>query len=183
MRHLGTQTVETERLILRRFTMEDVRAMFGNWASDDDVTRYLTWPTHTDTSVTEMILGHWVESYANDDFYNWAIELKSIGQPVGSISVVRIREHVSCAEVGYCMGKAWWHQGIMSEALKAVMDYLFDRVGMNRVQAKHAVDNPHSGGVMKKCGMTYEGTLRQYTRCNQGITDIEMYAMVASDRQ
>lgn len=183
MQHLGTQTIETERLILRRFTMDDVQTMFDNWASDDDVTRYVTWPTHTDTSVTEMIVRHWVDSYANDDFYNWAIELKSIGQVVGNIAVVRIRDHARSAEIGYCLGKAWWHQGIMSEALKAIMAYLFDRVGMNRVQAKHAVENPHSGGVMKKCGMTYEGTLRQYGWCNQGIVDLKMYAMVASDRK
>ena len=183
MQHLGTQTIETERLILRRFTMDDVQNMFDNWASDDDVTRYVTWPTHTDTSVTEMIVGHWVESYQKDDFYNWAIELKSIGQVVGNIAVVRIRELAQSAEIGYCLGKAWWHQGIMSEALKAVMDYLFDRVGMNRVEARHAVENPHSGGVMEKCGMTYEGTLRQYGWCNQGIVDLKMYAMVASDRK
>ena len=183
MQHLGTQTIETERLVLRRFSMEDAQTMYDNWASDDDVTRYLTWPTHTDSSVTEMVLWNWVDSYANDDFYNWAIQLKSDGQVVGSIAVVQIREHVSCAEIGYCMGKAWWHQGIMSEALSAVMDYLFDRVGMNRIQAKHAVDNPNSGGVMKKCGMTCEGTLRQYGWCNQGIVDLKIYAMIASDRK
>jgi ribosomal-protein-alanine N-acetyltransferase len=183
MQHLGTQTIETERLILRRFTMEDVQAMYDNWASDDDVTRYLTWPTHSDLSITEMVLKSWVDSYAGDDFYNWAIELKSLGQPIGNIAVVRIREHVSSAEIGYCMGKTWWHQGIMSEALTAVMDYLFDRVGMNRVQAEHAVDNPNSGGVMLKCGMTCEGTLRQYGRCNQGIVDLKIYSMIASDRK
>ena len=107
MQHLGTQTIETERLILRRFTMDDVQTMFDNWASDDDVTRYVTWPTHTDTSVTEMIVRHWVDSSANDDFYNWAIELKSIGQVVGNIAVVRIRELARSAEIGYCLGKAW----------------------------------------------------------------------------
>ena len=79
MQHLGTQTIETERLVLRRFSMEDAQTMYDNWASDDDVTRYLTWPTHTDSSVTEMVLGNWVDSYANDDFYNWAIQLKSDG--------------------------------------------------------------------------------------------------------
>ena len=182
MQHLGTQTIETERLVMRRFSMEDAQTMYDNWASDDDVTRYLTWPTHTDSSVTEMVLANWVDSYANDDFYNWAIQLKSDGQVVGSIAVVQIREHVSCAEIGYCMGKAWWHQGIMSEALSAVMDYLFDRVGMNRIQAKHAVDNPNSGGVMKKCGMKYEGTLRQADRNNQGICDACYYGILASER-
>ena len=183
MQHIGTQTIKTQRLILRRFTMEDAQAMYRNWASDEDVTRYLTWPTHTDPGVTEMVVGNWVDSYGADDFYNWAIVPKSLGQPIGNISVVRLREDAGRAEIGYCMGKPWWHQGIMSEALTAVMDYLFDRVGMNRIEAKHAVDNPHSGGVMKKCGMICEGTLRQYGRCNQGIVDLKIYSMIASDRK
>lgn len=60
MTHIGTQYIETDRLILRRFEQSDARAMYDNWASDDEVTKYLTWPTHTDVTVTERILGEWV---------------------------------------------------------------------------------------------------------------------------
>lgn len=181
MKHLGTKTIETERLILRRFTMEDAQAMFDNWASDDNVTRYLTWPTHTSIDVTRMVLENWVTSYEKDDFYNWAIELKALGQPVGNISVVRSSEHSRRVEVGYCMGKAWWHQGIMSEALQAVIGFLITEVGVNRVEARHAMENPRSGGVMKKCGMTYEGTLRQGGWCNAGFADLAIYSILANE--
>ena len=69
----------------------------------------------------------------------------------------------------------------MSEALTAVMQFLFKNVGMNRIEAKHDINNPHSGGVMKKCGMKYEGTSRASDRNNQGICDIARYAILRDD--
>ncbi|MBE6923881.1 MAG: GNAT family N-acetyltransferase [Ruminococcaceae bacterium] len=180
MKHQGTQTLQTERLVLRRFTVEDAPVVFRNWTGDDEVTRYLSWPTHTSEGITRMVLEDWVRSYEKPDFYTWAIEFE--GEPVGSISVVELRENVQAAEIGYCIGKRWWHQGITSEALKAVMDFLFEQVGFNRISARHDSRNPNSGGVMKKCGMTLEGIHRQSDCNNQGICDTCVYAILASER-
>jgi ribosomal-protein-alanine N-acetyltransferase len=69
----------------------------------------------------------------------------------------------------------------MSEALKAVMDFFFDEVGMRRIETRHDPRNPHSGGVMRKCGMTYEGTLRQSDWNNQGICDACWYGILAEE--
>ena len=63
------------------------------------------------------------------------------------------------------------------------MEYLFDEVGMNRIEAKHDVHNPHSGNVMKKCGMAYEGIARSGDRNNRGICDTATYAILRSDRK
>jgi len=182
MKHLGTVTIETLRLILRRFTLEDAQAMCDNWASDPDVTKYLTWPTHQNVDVSRSVLAAWVVEYEKRDYYQWAIELKELGQPIGSIAVVELKEGVSAAHIGYCIGRNWWHQGIMSEALQAVIDFLFDEVGVNRVESRHDPNNPNSGKVMKKCGMQYEGTLRQSDRNNQGICDACWYGLLASER-
>ena len=115
MNHIGTQYIETERLILRRFEPSDAPAMFDNWASDGEVTKFLTWPTHADVSVTEGILSEWVPQYEDPAFYNWAIVLKENGpQPVGNISVVRWEQAGRVPIVGYCLVRLWWHQGIMS---------------------------------------------------------------------
>ena len=65
-------------------------------------------------------------------------------------------------EVGYCIGHDFWNKGITSEALSAVIQFLFEEVGLHRIMAKHDVENPASGEVMKKCGMTYEGRLKEY---------------------
>lgn len=179
--HKGTQTIETARLLLRQFRMDDVQPMFDNWASDPEVTKFLTWPVHTSVEISRMVLEDWVKSYESKEYYQWAIELKETSAPIGSISVVRQNGRIEEAEIGYCIGKSWWHQGIMSEALSAVINYLFMEIGMNRVAARHDPNNPHSGGVMKKCGMKYEGTTRQSDRNNQGICDAAHYAILRSN--
>ena len=178
--HKGTQTITTERLVLRRFRQEDADAMFHNWASDDEVTRYMTWPSHTELAISQWVVNDWVASYEKADYYQWAIEFD--GQAIGSIAVVDHRDDIARATVGYCIGKPWWYKGIMPEALKAVMNYLFDEVGMNRVEACHDPNNPNSGKVMARCGMKYEGMHRQSGRNNQGVCDEVFYALLKSER-
>lgn len=184
LNHKGTQTIETRRLILRRFTMDDAESMFRNWASDDAVTKHMTWPTHTSMEVTKEVLTLWTTSYAKPDFYSWAIVLKENGpEPIGSISAVHVRENTLCVTVGYCMSRAHWGKGIMTEALTALIGFFFDQVGCNRVEADHDPNNPASGRVMAKSGMTYEGTMRQAGRSNQGIIDVSRWAILKSDLQ
>lgn len=180
--HKGTRQIETPRLILRQAVREDAEPMFRNWASDPEVTKFLTWPPHAGIDVTRMVLADWTAQYQQNNYYQWMIVLKLIDEPIGSISVVRQNERVAEAEIGYCLGSQWWHQGIMSEALAAVMDYLFTEVGMNRIAARHDPRNPHSGGVMRKCGMRYEGTSRSSDKNNQGICDAAQYAILRGDR-
>ena len=176
MKHLGTKEIRTERLKLRRFRMDDVQPMYDNWASDPEVTRFLTWPTHSSPEITRMVLDSWVSGYEREDHYHWAIEFG--GEPIGSISVVSHNDDAMLVHIGYCIGKRWWHMGITSEALKAIIRFFFEEVGVNRIEARHDANNPNSGGVMKKCGMTYEGTLRQSDRNNQGICDEVWYGLL-----
>ena len=159
-------------MILRRYVNADAAAMYKNWASDQEVTRFLTWPTHPNQEVSGRVIEDWVNQYSDDSYYHWAIILKDNGEePIGDIAVVSLKENVSMAHVGYCIGRNWWHQGITSEALKAVMEFLFDVVAVNRIEARHDPRNPNSGGVMEKCGMKYEGTLHSSDWNNQGICD------------
>ena len=181
--HRGTQKIETERLVLRRFTTEDVQAMYDNWASDPEVTKYLTWPTHGSVDVSAWVLADWVEHYANENHYTWAIVLKENGDvPIGSISAEIREDKIDKAHIGYCIGKRWWHSGITSEALRAVIGFLFDEVGVQRIDARHDVNNPNSGAVMRKCGMKYEGTMRRSDWNNQGICDACWYAILNDER-
>ena len=182
MNHCGTRMIETKRLLLRKFVIEDADAMFRNWASDKEVTKFLTWTVYTSLDAAIHILNEWTTSYEKPDFYQWAIVPKDVNEPIGSISVVSTNEKTQMAEIGYCIGRLWWNQGITSEALRAVIDFMFDQVGANRIQAKHDVNNPHSGLVMKKCGMKYEGTLRSAAVNNQGVCDVSIYALLKSDR-
>ena len=183
MEKTGTKTLETRRLILRPFTTDDAEDMFANWASDPEVTKYLTWPAHPSAAVTRMLLGDWVSHYADGAFFQWAIVWKETGSVIGSIGVVSLQEEAETAEIGYCLGRAFWGRGIMPEALRAVIDYLFDTVGLRRITAGHDVNNPNSGRVMEKAGMKPEGVLRGGGRNNQGICDSAIYAILRSDRE
>lgn len=182
MNHKGTRELTTERLTLRRFRIEDAEAMFRNWASDDEVTRYLTWPSHENVETTEALLQSWAKGYEEETRYLWAIVPKGgKDEPIGSISVVSCTEKTNALGIGYCMGKAYWYQGIMAEALKSVIAYLFEEVGANRIEASHDVNNPNSGRVMVKAGMTREGVLRQAGRNQQGICDMAYYSILREE--
>lgn len=179
MEHKGTKYLESERLVLRPFTLEDAEAMYRNWASDCEVTRYLMWPAHESVSVSREVLQEWTDHYKDESFYQWAIVLE---EPIGSISVVnQIDDKIKMAHIGYCIGKKWWHQGITSEAFGRVMVYLFEEVGIHKIEARHDPRNPRSGSVMKKCGLKYEGTLRQSDWNNQGICDASYYGLLADE--
>lgn len=181
MNKAGTQVIETERLILRPFQIEDAEDMFNNWASDPEVTRYLTWPVHSSVEVTRTLLTDWVSHYTDGGYFNWVMELKETGKAIGNISVVKLNENTEAADMGYCMSRAYWGQGLMPEALEAVMTYLFDVVGLNRIAACHDVNNPKSGRVMDKAGMKHEGILRAAGKNNQGICDEAWYAKIRED--
>lgn len=181
MEHRGTKKLETARLVLRPFVKEDAPAMYRNWASDPEVTKFLSWPTYKTVDTAYEILNIWVPQYRDDTFYQWAIELKEIGEVIGSISVVNFDERVDMAEIGFCIGRSWWGQGIMTEAFQAVIDFLFGEVGVLRIEAGHDPNNPTSGAVQRKCGLTYEGTLRRSIRSNQGITDKTVMAILKEE--
>jgi len=179
--HKGTVTLETERLILRQFVKSDAEAMFRNWVNDAEVTKYLTWQPHGSIDVTRKISISDISKYEDLSRYQWAVVSKSLNEPIGGINVVKIDETCNCFEIAYRIGKAWWHQGFASEALSSVIKFLFEQVGANRIAAAHDTRNPNSGKVMLKCGMSYEGTLRQSGYNNQGVYDAACYAILAED--
>ena len=182
MNHMGTVSIETKRLLLRQFTERDGMAAFKNWTSDDKVTEFLRWPAHKSIDITERILKEWISSYRNKDFYQWAIVLKEFGdEPIGTISVVDRNERVNSVHIGYCIGSKWWNQGITSEAFSGIIPFLFNEVKVNRIESQHDPNNLNSGKVMLKCGLKYEGTLRQADFNNKGIVDASMYSLLASE--
>lgn len=181
MEHRGTKVIETERLTLRPFRKEDAEDMYRNWASDPEVTKFLTWPAHGDVSVSGRVLEDWISGYKELSRYHWAIELKEIHEPIGSISATETNDKTESATVGYCIGRRFWGQGITAEALGAVIAFFFDQVGMNCVNACHDPRNPNSGKVMRKCGMTLEGTWRARGVNNQGRCDETWYSILKEE--
>ncbi len=181
MRQIGSCTLETRRLRLRPLRMEDAEAMYLNWARDPAVTRFLTWAPHQNADQTRAYLAFCQEQYRNPAVFHWGIVLKDTDTLAGTIGAVRTDEETGTAEIGYALGRAWWGQGIMTEALREVIRFFFMDAGACRVTANHDIHNPASGRVMQKAGMRYEGTLRGGGKNNQGIVDIAVYGLVRKD--
>ena len=179
LNHTGTVQMETNRLILRPTSITDAEQMFNNWASDPEVTKYLMWQTHSDVEVTKSILASWDKENENLNYYHWGIVLKENGQIIGTGGSLGIDERHHSTELGYCMGRTYWNNGYMSEAVAAMIEYLFNTVGLNRITARHNPDNIGSGRVMQKCGMIFEGIQHQahYSE-KQGYYDLSCYAIL-----
>ena len=108
MKAIGTQILQTDRLILRRFVESDAEAMFQNWASSAENLTYVTWDSHPDVDVTRNSIRNWVVSYTNPNYYKWAICFKEDPkQVIGDISIVTIDENASSCEIGYVLRKAY----------------------------------------------------------------------------
>ncbi len=175
MTYCFTKELTTPHLRLRRFQTADAEAMFVNWASDPQTTKYLTWPAHASRQVTASIIAKWRSQYRQKDFYQWTIDLN--GASIGTISVVESDRKTGSAEIGYCLGPSYWHKGYMSEALRAVMAFLFTQAGFEQLHCCHDTRNPYSGRVMQAAGMHYDGILYHQKINNQGICDVCLYSL------
>ena len=169
--------LETERLLLRKFKTEDAPCVYKNYAGNDNVTKYLTWPTHLSVGDSYKYIDFVVKSYEAGRHYKWAIVLKSIGEVIGSISIVRAREEEDDVEIGYCISENFWHMGIASEALNAVIQFVKRDMGPHRIFAGHDINNPHLGSVMKKCGMNFYKRMFDGDN-NQGQCTIDIYEII-----
>lgn len=181
MNHQGTQTLMTKRLILRKFEIDDAQAMFDNWASNPNVTRFMRWQAHTSVEESKENIQRFISRYNQKDYYHWVICLKESNMPIGTIGLFVLNEFDELGEFGYCIGEAYWNKGYTTEALKAVFDFGFRQIQFNRIEACHSVNNPASGEVMKKVGMQFEGTARQKYKCNLGFQDANCYGILRED--
>lgn len=159
MKDLGTRRIETERLILRRFTIDDAEGMYNSWATDFESNKFMDWSLHNNIEETKSLIQLWINEYENGS-YNWVVERKDTNELIGSICAISvIRKHLT-AELGYCYGSKYWGNGYATEALAAVIDYLLNECDLYLVEAWHISGNPASGRVMEKAGMHKDAVLR-----------------------
>ena len=173
-------TMLTRRLILRPVRMSDAQDLY-EYSRDPEVARHVLWDAHRSIHQTRAYIRYLLRQYRNCAPGTFVIALRETGKVIGTIGFMWIQEENASAEVGYSLGRAYWNQGIMTEALELVLDFGFRRLKLNRIEAQHEVDNPASGAVMRKAGMVREGTLRQRL-CNKGkFVDVELYAALRGD--
>lgn len=148
---MNTPTLETKRLILRKFTEQDMEALFFI-LQDEEVNRFLPWyPVKSLEETQKFYEERYASQYAQPQAYAYAICLKKDNYPIGYIKVDMEEPH----DFGYGLRKEFWHQGIVTEAGKAVIEQV-KKDGLPYITATHDKNNPRSGGVMQNVGMEYQ---------------------------
>ena len=185
MKGIGTRTIETERLIMRRMEKGDALLMYKNWTSDPLVSRYVTWDTHTSLEATQAYVDYKVKRYEEKEYvFDWVLVLKETGEPIGEMEACDVSLRDRLVIMGDCIGSKFWNKGYATEALKAFIDYMFDQVGVDKVIAYHLSVNPASGRVMAKAGMHLDAVLKGYLvdKLTGNRVDKVVYSIDKEDR-
>lgn len=179
MIQLGTREIQTKRLLLRRFSIEDLKDMHDGWASREECSRYFPWNPVTDIADTRRRLQSWMELYAGNDYYQWAIAFQESRKVIGVINLHNVDSDYNSAETSYILTPSCWGKGIATEALEGVLRFGFLELRLNRIYADCFVGNNASARVLQKCGMSYEGIARQCYYKNGQYIDAAQYAILA----
>jgi ribosomal-protein-alanine N-acetyltransferase len=164
--HIGTQVIETERLILRPFKYSDDDAMLKYWIADEKIQSLYSEPVYSTKEEVKGLLDKYIGSYQKEDYYRWAIIDKANNECICQIAYFLVDSKNHFAEIEYCIGSDFQCRGYATEATKAVIDYGFNRINLHKVQICTKTINKPSKRVIEKCGFTYEGTLRDYFYMN-----------------
>ncbi len=178
----GTQTIETDRLILREFSYDDVPSAFNYWAGDEAIQSMYGEPTYKSEDEVRELLGKYIDGYKSYTYFRWAVILKHTGECIGQAAYFLVDEHNHFGEIEYCIGTSFQGKGYATEATRAIIDYGFDVIGFNKVQICVRPSNAASNRVIDKCGFTYEGTLRDYFYIDGKYEGRKYYSILKSER-
>lgn len=178
---VGTQTIETERLILRCFKYSDCKSMLEYWVADENIQSMYCEPVYTTEEQVNKLLSKYIKSYESNDYYRWAIILKENNQCIGQIAYFLVDTKNNFAEIEYCIGEKFQRRGLATEATKAVIDYGFSNIKLHKIQICHKSINISSKRVIEKCGFNYEGTLRDYFYINDQYVDRIYYSILENE--
>ena len=179
--HIGTNIIETDRLILRRFQYTDDEAMLKYWIADEKIQSLYSEPIYTTKEAVKELLDKYIGSYEKNDYYRWAITEKNTGECIGQIAYFLVDSKNHFAEIEYCIGSEFQCRGYATEATKAVIAYGFDKMNLHKVQICTKTINAPSKRVIEKCGFTYEGTLRDYFYMNEEYVGRLYFSMLRNE--
>lgn len=169
---MNTPKLETEKLILRKFTKDDLDALFLI-LKDEEVNKFLPWyPIKNLEETKRFYEERYAAKYAEPQAYAYAICLKSDNYPIGYIKV----DISDSYDLGYGLRKEFWHQGIVSEAAQALTEQL-KKDGIPYITATHDINNPRSGSVMKRIGMEYKYSYEELWQPKNFLVTFRMYQL------
>ena len=157
MRFVPFRDLETPRLRLRKLTSQDTLMYYHRLGSSEEVTKYMLFQPHRAISESVASIEKALRRYEEGRCYRFCIALKQTDELIGVIEPLRFDESTSSCSFAYMLGREFWGQGYGTEALRAVLDFLFGEMEMERVEADHMAENTASGAVMRKAGMVCTG--------------------------
>ncbi len=181
LNHIGTQTIETDRLILRQFKYSDDDAMLKYWIADEKIQSMYSEPVYTTKEEVKELLDKYISFYAKDDYYRWAIISKDNNECIGQIAFFLVDSKNHFAEIEYCIGSDFQCKGLATEATKAIIKYGFEKIKFHKIQICHKSINIPSKRVIEKCGFHFEGVLRDFFYMNGEYVDRLYYSILESE--
>jgi ribosomal-protein-alanine N-acetyltransferase len=172
--------LETERLILRKLSLEDVKDIF-EYASIPEVSEFLPWDRHKTIDDTIAFLKIVEEQFAELKFIVLGIELKTENKLIGTIALRNWDKSDRCIDIGYVISNKYWNRGLATEAVKEIIKFGFEELSGNRIEAHCDEDNKASYRVMEKSGMKFEGTLRQKVLLKNKFTSMKFYSILREE--
>ena len=176
MNHLGTKKLESERLILRKFTEQDASEIYDGYVNQDAFLYYTNKKKRTLEEEINSLKGI-SEKYKNLEYYNWLITFKDNNKIIGSINL-NVDNFNESMEFNYVIDDRYKGNGYMTEALNLVKEYCLSEIRVNRLYGGCEINNIASKKVMEKCLFVYEGTLRNYLKLKDGYHDLLLYSFI-----
>jgi ribosomal-protein-alanine N-acetyltransferase len=174
-------TLETDRLLLRMMGPGDVEDVFA-YASDPEVARFVTWDHHASLEDSARYVEYMMGRHERGEVSEWGMDLREDGRLIGTCGFLGWSPPHARAEVAFALSRRYWNRGLMTEAVGRVVAFGFDRMGLNRVEARCLVDNVAARRVLEKAGMRREGTLREFVFFKGGFHDLHMYSLLKGER-
>ena len=167
--------IKTERLLLRNLLEKDADAMF-EYAANKEVSKYLLWTPHKNKHETITAIRRFKLS---EHMMQWAIVLKKTGQLIGVGGFGIVDRSMRKADLGYSFNPGYWNSGYATEMTIALIEYGFDKLNLVRIQGAIHPENKASGKVLKKCGLSYEATLKNWMLIDDQPVDTMIYAITS----
>lgn len=173
-------TLETERLKLRKITLDDAQDVF-NYASEPDVSKFVPWEAHQSIEDSYHFINYILKQYEEAKLAPWAMEFKQNKKVIGTMDFVAWFPRHFRAEIGFILSKEYWGMGLVVEAATKVIQFGFEKMELNKIEASCMVENVQSQRVLQKLGMKLEGISREKYFIKGKFRDMANYSILKSE--
>lgn len=173
-------TLETERLHLRKLSYSDQADIF-DYAKNPEVAKHLLWDTHQSEFDTIQFLNLVYEAYNHNNAAPWGIELKTNNKIIGTAGFVNWAKDKNEMEIGYALAQQYWGKGIVTEAVKEIIKFGFEKLKLATITSRCNPVNIGSIKVLEKSGFTFNGVIKDQLFVKGKLEDMRMYSFTSAN--